>query len=67
MTLSTIVARPRKIAADIEALPPVDHERDIPDEMVPKLVMNAFVDDKLVAAFRTVKKPWVTAPSARAA
>jgi hypothetical protein len=55
MTLTVIAARLRKIAADIEALPPVDRERDIPDEMVQKLVMNAFVDDKVVAAFRTVK------------
>ncbi len=55
MTLSMIAAKLRKIAADIEALPPANRERDIPDEMVPKLVMNAFVDDKLVAALRKVK------------
>ncbi len=55
MTLTVIAARLRKIAADIEALPPVNRERDIPDEMVPKLVMNAFVDDRLLAAFRTAK------------
>jgi hypothetical protein len=65
MTLTVIAARLRKIAADIEAQPPVNRERDIPDEMVPKLVMNAFVDDKLVAAFRTVKKLSVTPPDAK--
>jgi hypothetical protein len=39
MTLTVIAARLRKIAADIEALPPVARERDIPDEMVPKLAV----------------------------
>jgi|HubBroStandDraft_6_1064221.scaffolds.fasta_scaffold630260_2 hypothetical protein len=55
MTLTIIAARLRQVATNIEALPPADRERDIPDEMVPKLVMNAFTDDKLVSAFRTEK------------
>ena len=29
-----------------------DREVDVPDELVPKLVMNAFTDDRLVEAFR---------------
>jgi hypothetical protein len=47
MTLTHSAARLRQLATSIEALPPEVRERDIPDEMVPKLVMNAFVDDKI--------------------
>jgi hypothetical protein len=57
MTLTAVAARLRKIASDIEALPPEVRGRDVPDEMVPKLVMNAFVDDSLVESFRTHFKP----------
>ncbi len=53
MTLTLIAARLRHLEASIETLPAEDRERDIPDEMVPKLVMNAFVDDKFVKALRT--------------
>jgi hypothetical protein len=42
----------RQVAADIETISTEDREQGIPDELVPKLVMNAFVDDKLVAALR---------------
>ena len=54
MTLTIIAARLRKVALDIEALQPEVRERDIPDEMVPMLVMNAFVDDKFVKALSPV-------------
>ena len=53
MTLTLIAARLRHLASSIETLPAEDRERDIPDEMVPKLVMNAFVDDKFVKTLRT--------------
>jgi len=55
MILTLIAARLHEIAVYIEALPPEDRERDIPDEMVPKWVMNAFLDDKFVKALRTGK------------
>jgi hypothetical protein len=55
MTLTFIAARLRQVAANIAALPPEDREQDVPDQLVPKFVMNAFVDDRLVAALRTKK------------
>jgi len=55
MILTMIAASLRELASHIESLPAADRERDIPDEIVPKLVMNAFVDDRLVAALRTKK------------
>jgi hypothetical protein len=56
MTLTIIAARLREVAAHIDALPLDNSESDVPDELVPKFVMNAFVDEKLVEAFRTDKK-----------
>jgi hypothetical protein len=35
----------------MEALRPKDREADTVDELVPELVKNAFVDDRLVAVF----------------
>jgi hypothetical protein len=55
MKLTIIAVRLRHLAASIEGLPPGDRKRDIPGEMVPKLVMNAFVDDKFVKALRMEK------------
>jgi hypothetical protein len=40
---------------NMEALPPKDREADIADELVPELVKNAFVDDRLVADSRTAE------------
>jgi hypothetical protein len=51
----TIAARLHELASNIEALQPEVRERDIPDELVPKLVMNAFTDDRPVEAFRVEK------------
>jgi hypothetical protein len=51
MTLTIIAARLREVAAHIDALPLDNRESDVPDELVPKPVMNAFVDEKLVEAF----------------
>jgi len=56
MTLSMIAARLREVAAHIDALPLESRESDVSDELVPKFVMNAFVDVKLVEAFRTDRK-----------
>jgi hypothetical protein len=53
MTFTLIAARRHEVATNIETLPPTDRESDIPDELGPKLVMNTFVDDKLVETFRT--------------
>ena len=47
MTLTLVAARLRQVAANIERLPTEDREQDISDRLVPKLVMNAFVDEKL--------------------
>jgi hypothetical protein len=55
MTLTIIAARLREVALRIEMLPLEDREVDVPDELVPKLVMNAFVDHRLVQALRTAK------------
>jgi hypothetical protein len=52
MKLTIIAARLRHLAASIET-PAEVRERDIADEMVPKLVMNAFADGKIVKALRT--------------
>jgi hypothetical protein len=41
MKLTLIAARLRQLATSIERLPPEDREREVPDEIVPKLVMNA--------------------------
>jgi hypothetical protein len=53
MTLTLIAARLRHLATSVEALPPEVRERDIPDKMVTKLVMNAFVDEQFVKALGT--------------
>jgi hypothetical protein len=55
MTLTVIAARLRQAALNIEALPPQDREADIPDQLVAQLVMNSFVDDRLVEAFRFLR------------
>jgi hypothetical protein len=55
MTLTLVAARLRQVAANIERLPTEDREQDISDRLVPKLVMNAFVDEKLLVALRTKK------------
>jgi hypothetical protein len=56
VTLTLIAARLREVAAHSDALPLDNRESDVPDELVPKFVMNAFVGEKLVEAFRTDKK-----------
>jgi hypothetical protein len=55
-TLTLICSRLREVPAHIDALPLDKREGDVPDELVPKFVMNAFVDEKLVEDFRTDKK-----------
>jgi hypothetical protein len=55
MTLTVIAARLRQAALNIEALPPEDREADIPHQLVAQLVMNSFVDDTLVEAFRILR------------
>ena len=52
MTLNMIAARLREVAANIETPAAKDRERDVPDEFVPKFVMNAF-DDRLAEVLRT--------------
>ena len=56
MMLTMIAARLREVAAHIDALPLENRESDVSDELVPKFVMNVFVEDKLVEGFRTDKK-----------
>jgi hypothetical protein len=56
MTLTAIAARLREVAAHIDALPLDNRESDVPDELVPKFVRNAFVDEKLVEAFKDGQK-----------
>jgi hypothetical protein len=51
MTLAQIAARLRQMADRIEALPPVTKNVEMADEFVPKFVVNAFVDLKLIDAF----------------
>jgi hypothetical protein len=55
MTLTVIAARLRLAALNIEGLPPEDREADIPDQLVAQLVMDSFVDDRLVEAFRILR------------
>ena len=57
MTLTVIAARLRKVAADIELLVAKGADLDLPDELVPQLVVNALVDDgALESLARTGKK-----------
>ena len=51
MTLATIAARLRQMADRIEALPLAAKNFDLADEFVPKFVMNAFCDLKLIESF----------------
>jgi|HubBroStandDraft_4_1064222.scaffolds.fasta_scaffold257753_2 hypothetical protein len=44
--ITVIAARLHKIADDIEALAAKNGDHDFPDEMVPRLVVNLFTDDK---------------------
>lgn len=57
MTLAQIAARLRQMADRIEALPFVAKTFDMADEFVPKFVMNAFVDLKLIDAFGSTDRP----------
>ena len=57
MTLTVIAARLRKVAADMELLGAKGADLDLPDELVPQLVVNALVDDgALESLARTGKK-----------
>jgi hypothetical protein len=57
MTLTVTAARLRKVAADMELLVAKGADLDLPDELVPQLVANAFVDDgTLESLARTGKK-----------
>jgi hypothetical protein len=46
MWLTEIAARLREVASRIE-LVAMHSDLDIPDELVPKVVMNGFMDDKI--------------------
>jgi hypothetical protein len=52
MWLTEIAARRREVASRIEVV--AKHsDLDIPDELVPKVVMNGFMDDKIWEGFRS--------------
>lgn len=46
MNVTSIAARFRKIADEIEALAAKNGDHDFPHEMVPRLVVNLFTDDR---------------------
>ena len=56
MTLAVIAARLRQIADRIEALSSAAKHMDLADELVPKFVMNAFVDLKLIDTFGSIER-----------
>jgi hypothetical protein len=55
MKFSVIAARLRKIALDMEVAARTN-DPDFPDEMVTRLVANAFTDDKVLRAFMEPRK-----------
>jgi hypothetical protein len=58
MVLTLIASRLRQMADRIDALPASIKSLDLPDLIVPKFVMNSFVDLKLIEALRDrSKKP----------
>ena len=57
MTLALITDRLRQMADRIEALPLAARNLDLPDEFVPKFVMNGFADLKIIETFGFTDRP----------